>query len=265
VSELKKGSVDMNQSISENQRNELTKLQQANNLDGVRMFVPLSDPYVKKFIKRAKAVGLDVLGNEVLITYSTAKRVTGKEGILITDQYFHTMNGYSVNDGKFNMLYRVGFEMIKSATYDEAQRRLIIHAVSQSGALGSSQIQVQIEQPVADMIIKIVEIMQEKTSKKQSQQKAPETTIRCEGCGANTTSSDKYCGYCGKEVVKPKAESTTTSGIGNINDMLKTFSDRGFDTSGFDADNIVSTTSSQVTIKTNEKGETVVTRTEAEG
>jgi len=255
----------MSEALNQTQRNEIMRLQQKNGLENIRFFVPLSDKPINRYIKQAKTTGIEVLGEEIILFADTSKRGNGKDGILLTDQFFHTSIGYDRSNGKSNLIQRVAYEVIKEIYFDQNQGQLVIKVESDiTMGIGSSQFQVITTQPIAKLMIDAIEIIKGNiTSEQQKQARASGTVVTCTGCKANVNTVDQFCPYCRTEIINPNAGSNSSmnfdSLFGSMSDM---FGDNGFKMDGFSSNGQTTTTSSTTTtVVSTENGKTVTKTT----
>jgi len=253
----------MSEMLNQTQRNQLIQLHQEIGLENMRLFVPLSDKSANRFIKKAKTFGIEVLGEEIILFADTTRRGSGKDGMLLTDQFFHTTIAYDIGDGKSNLIQRVAYEMIKSIHFDPNLGKLIIKVESNgSVGIGHSQIQVITTQPIAKVIIDAIETIRECiSSEQQKQERASGAVVTCTGCKANVNTVDQFCPYCRTEIINPNANSDSgmnfDSLFGSMNNM---FGDNSFKMNGFGNRQATTTSSTTTTTVSTENGK-IVTKT----
>ena len=264
--QIMRGIYKMSEALNQTQRSQITQLHQESGLGNIRLFVPLSDKPVNRYIKQAKTVGIDVLGEEIILFVDTTKRGNGKDGILLTNQFFHTSIGYDRSNRKSNLVQRAPYEAIKEIYFDSNQGQLIITVESDiTASIGSSQFQIITTQPIAKLIIDVIETIRGYmyiASEKQKQERASGTVVTCTGCKANVNTVDQFCPYCRTEIINPNAGSDSgmnfDSLFGSMNNM---FGDNGFKIDGFSRDGKSTTTSSTTTTTVSTENGKTVTKT----
>ncbi|MCL2560646.1 MAG: zinc ribbon domain-containing protein [Turicibacter sp.] len=264
----------MSNLLTQEQRDQIRRIYEeltpTGGLATTRIFVSNSDRQAVRFNKRITSFGIQVFGDEVVLFTDTSKRGNGKDGFSLTNDHFHTSIGIDPADGKPDKIYRIPYAGLIGWRFEGDHAPLSVGTLimevdgESSVALGKSQIEFHVTKALSDMLIRVIEVIQAGLPKVEP------VVFRCSGCGANVTTTDKFCEYCGSSVQAPEPEpdeqeshtqETTEINLGGSLDSLFGSINHMMSQNGLDPINFgdVQTDGSQTvtTITTNENGKTV--------